>query len=477
MLSAKQWAGLSLAESGLRSKVGELQGGLALLASEAPRDLWLLLVIKFLESFASFGTSIVLILFLTADLGFSDASAALVFGVHGAAGAVLSYLGGVIVDYAGVKWTLTMGAVLLAAGRAVLAFSTASGQHTAILTSLFVLLPMGSALCIPVLALGVRRISSGASRGFAFQLFYVVMNVACLAACVFIHAIRTDVAEALVDPTALAYEDSIHRGVLFAAFVASVVTLALVLAVGVIDVAEPTSSSGPADVLKELAGDSGFWRFGGLTLLFSGVRMAFRHVDTTFPKLYEHMMGAQAPFECILALNPALLLVLLPFVSHYTAQHQVPMKRCLLYGAFLSGASPFVLALSSRWQAACCWIIMLTLGEALWSPKLYEYSVSIAPLGREGTYLAIASGPVFFAKIAAAALSGVLVQDLCSSPLVGETFKPLVAALPQCSSVWFCIGLTTIACPLAMWFLQGSLFEQDKQETTYGATEDAEATG
>jgi len=474
MFSPKKWAGLAWPDSDLRAKAGELQGGLAQLAAEAPRDLWVLLVIKFLESFASFGTSIVLILFLTADLGFSDAAAALVFGVHGAAGAVLSYLGGVIVDYAGVKWTLTLGAVLLAAGRAVLAFST---SHSAVLASMCLLLPLGSALCMPVLALGVRRSAPGATRGFAFSLFYVVMNVACLAACVFIHAIRTDVAEALVDPTALAYEDSIHRGVLFAAFIASAATLLLVPAVGVIDVAEAASGSGPADVLRELAADSGFWRFGGLTLLFAGVRMAFRHVDTTFPKLYEHMMGAQAPFECILALNPALLLVLLPVVSHYTAQHRVPIKRCLLYGAFLSGASPFVLALSSRWQAACCWITMLTLGEALWSPKLYEYSVSIAPLGREGTYLAIASGPVFFAKIAAAALSGVLVQDLCSSPLVGETFKPLVAALPQCSFIWFCIGLTTIACPVAMWFLQGVLFEQDKQEATYGATEDAEATG
>eukprot|EP00971_Amphidinium_carterae_P158546 3143188-Amphidinium_carterae.1 len=37
------------------------------------------------------------------------------------------------------------------------------------------------------------------------------------------------------------------------------------------------------------------------------------------------------------------------------------------------------------------------MGEAIWSPKLYEYSVAIAPRGKEATYSAMSTTPAFLA--------------------------------------------------------------------------------
>ena len=53
-------------------------------------------------------------------------------------------------------------------------------------------------------------------------------------------------------------------------------------------------------------------------------------------------------------------------------------------------------------------IVILSIGEALWSPRLYEYTAMIAPKGREGTYMALASAPNFAAKLAVGGLSGTL---------------------------------------------------------------------
>jgi hypothetical protein len=40
-------------------------------------------------------------------------------------------------------------------------------------------------------------------------------------------------------------------------------------------------------------------------------------------------------------------------------------------------------------------IIFFTIGEAIWSPRLMQFSAEIAPVGREGTYIALSYLPYF----------------------------------------------------------------------------------
>ena len=44
-------------------------------------------------------------------------------------------------------------------------------------------------------------------------------------------------------------------------------------------------------------------------------------------------------------------------------------------------------------------VVCLSLGEAIWSPRWYDYSMSVAPEGREGIWTALASAPLFAAKL------------------------------------------------------------------------------
>jgi hypothetical protein len=49
------------------------------------------------------------------------------------------------------------------------------------------------------------------------------------------------------------------------------------------------------------------------------------------------------------------------------------------YGAFVTAVAPFFLAIStSSWALICCNVV-LSLGEAIWSPKFIDYSMMIAP--------------------------------------------------------------------------------------------------
>ena len=44
-------------------------------------------------------------------------------------------------------------------------------------------------------------------------------------------------------------------------------------------------------------------------------------------------------------------------------------------------------------------VVTLSLGESVWSPRWYDYSMSLAPEGREGIFTALASAPLFAAKL------------------------------------------------------------------------------
>ena len=48
--------------------------------------------------------------------------------------------------------------------------------------------------------------------------------------------------------------------------------------------------------------------------------------------------------------------------------------------------------------ATVLFVIQLSLGEAIWSPRWYDYSMSVAPEGREGVFTAMASAPLFLGK-------------------------------------------------------------------------------
>ena len=50
------------------------------------------------------------------------------------------------------------------------------------------------------------------------------------------------------------------------------------------------------------------------------------------------------------------------------------------------------------WGAAL-FVVTLSLGESFWSPRWYDYSMSLAPYGREGIFTALASAPLFAAKL------------------------------------------------------------------------------
>ena len=143
----------------------------------APRELWILYLLKLLESFAYFSLSYVLVLYLSEEFGYSDQGAGWVYGFFGMLISLYGVLVGFIIDQLGVKRSLVFGSVLLLIARFILAWTR---SNAVLELMLLVVLPIGEAFGVPVMLVALRRYTNDTNRRQAFSLFYVVMNVGTL---------------------------------------------------------------------------------------------------------------------------------------------------------------------------------------------------------------------------------------------------------------------------------------------------------
>jgi dipeptide/tripeptide permease len=171
------------------------------------------------------------------------------------------------------------------------------------------------------------------------------------------------------------------------------------------------------------------------------VRLIFQHAHLTWPKYSLREFGDDFPFAWYWSINPAMIIVLTPIVTALT-RHMKPYP-VIVTGALISALSVFAMAFSTTIAASVTFIVLLSIGEALWSPRLYEYTATIAPRGRESSYMGLSEIPLFLAKPVVGWMSGFALARWC--PAEGPR---------DSEQMWLIIGLMTIAAPLLMLVLR-----------------------
>ncbi len=197
------------------------------------------------------------------------------------------------------------------------------------------------------------------------------------------------------------------------------------------DAAGATPASGgneqkksPLAVAKEVMGEKAFWRFMLFVGLLVFVKLIFSHSHFTFPKYALRELGQSFPLGMMQAINPIMIIVLVPVATAMT--RHMSAFWVIVLGSIVTALSPFVLVAGATWTTILVMTVILSLGECLWSPRLYEYTATIAPRGREASYMGLSSLPMFFAKMAVGPLSGYLLSTYC--PEYGTVAKTLQAA-------------------------------------------------
>lgn len=418
---------------------------------ECPRELWLIYLATFLEYLGVFSFLATLPLWLSTDFGMDDKRAGWWAATFSTLLTLFVFTVGSIADAVGVRRTLIISFSLAAVTR--LAMALAPSPQMAITA----LLAFGFAFATtsPVLQTAVQRASTKRTRAFAFSLWYVSFNLAgALTGPFIIDATRRHfldpgtgklvkkVLPILGSKPVSAYSTIMAIGCVFAILaVFAVMTVRKNFEnLGAED--EPKKKVSPLVALREVLGDRVFWRFIVLLVLISLVKMMFQHMHFTWPKYVLRMQGDAFPVGTVWSFNALLILFLAPLGTALTRKRE-PLN-VLLIGAFISSLSPFVLCFGSSMPYQIAMILVLTVGEALWSPRLYEYNVSIAPRGREATYVSLASLPYFLAKFLVGPTSGYLL----------EAYVP-ANGVRHAAILWAIIGISTMVGPIGIFLLRG----------------------
>ena len=455
----------------------------------ASRELWLTFIVKFLGITAYKLMNVTLVLWLSSDFGFSDQAALHLVVAWSLSMTVMTLLVGSLTDAIGLRKTFFLGVWICVVARAVMAFTTV--KWLALACGLFPL-AVGEALGTPVLLAAVRKYSNTQQRSIAFSLFYTIMNLGFLVAGYVFDFVRQGMGEyGRLDLPLIGTSVTTYRALFLVSLVIEVSMLGVVFFIrrgaevtddGLRIVPEQvkypdaslwtsfwlTLRDSVQDTVKLFAGllrQSGFYRLLAFLMLIAFLKLIFMQIDYVFPKFGIRELGPGAPVGKLLALNNWLIIFIVPFVGAFT--QRFPAYRMVIVGGIISAASVFFMALPTVWFQSLAdgafgrWIghsylglqgevhpyyvmtaifvIFLSIGEAFYSPRVYEYAAAIAPRGQEASYSALSYIPFLLAKLLVGTVSGELLAKYC--PEVGVRHS---------GTMWLIVALMATVAPVGL---------------------------
>jgi len=112
-------------------------------------------------------------------------------------------------------------------------------------------------------------------------------------------------------------------------------------------------------------------------------------------------------FEIAANFNPILIFVFAPIVAAVTQKRKV--YNMMIVGTFIMAAPAFFLAFGTNGWLLFAYLLIMSVGEAMWQPRFLQYAAEIAPEGRTGVYMGVAQFPWFLTKLIVPLYSGTLI--------------------------------------------------------------------
>ena len=414
----------------------------------AQRELWLTFLIKFLIYTAYSVTNKTMVLWLSKDLGFSDqAAGALVGWVWAPAMTIFTLLAGSITDAIGLRRTFFLGVAICTVARSVMIVTT---NPSLALACGVLPLAVGEALGTPVLLAATRRYSTVAQRSISFSIIYMIMNIGYIAAGWIFDYVR----QLNWHVSLFGFQPSSYQQLFVVSLVFEIVLFPVIYFLRrgaeaknsanarVIDRtarAEDAAASflnrvwetvrrsaiDSAHLFRRLIGQSGFYRLLLFFVFIGFLKAIFLQMDYVFPKFGIRELGANAPVGKLSAINAIVIILLVPIVGALTQKFAA--YRMVVIGGVICAAGVFIMALPTAWFTsaangafgqwlghiylglqgnihpyyvmAAVYLIVFSIGEAFYSPRVYEYAAAIAPPGQEASYGSLAYLPFLVGKL------------------------------------------------------------------------------
>ena len=148
-------------------------------------------------------------------------------------------------------------------------------------------------------------------------------------------------------------------------------------------------------------------------------------------------------FELAANANPILIFIAVPIITALTQKAKV--YNMMIIGTFVMAVPAFLLVIGPHWYTLAGYLLIMTIGEAMWQPRFLQYAAEIAPEGRTGEYMGVAQFPWFLTKVLVPLLySGRMMDKYCPAEGVRNT-----------EFMWFVFGCIAITSTILLVLAKG----------------------
>ena len=427
---------------------------------KASRALWGINISYFLEGFAYFGMLSLLAMYFNEYVGLNDILADQMVGVLTAGITLAMLVLGATVDLVGVRKSLILALVFMFLGRVFFAAGPElfhgeglwSSVHLIALVGIFWLV-LGNGIYQPAAYTAVRKFTTKETSAMGYAMLYALMNLGAF------------MPGLISPPLRKAFNIT---GVFWFYVILTIVGMAVVtIFITKKAIADAEKESGnqvekeEEEEKKPLKEQLAHYiknfpirdaRFMFFIFILIPVQTLFAHNWLTIPQYCERAFSGivQNNFEFFVNFNPLLIFVLTPIVAAYTAKKDTYLMMIL--GTLVMGISPFILVPGPHVATLFAFIVVMTIGEAMWQPRFLQWVAEIAPKDMTGIYMGLGQFPWFLTKVVTSIYAGWFLMKYCpdDTPIANLNTEEM----------WLIYGFIAMISPVALilarkWMVKG----------------------
>ncbi|MBI1932113.1 MAG: MFS transporter [Ignavibacteriales bacterium] len=403
---------------------------------------------ELLERAAYYGFFIIITLYLTNIIGFTDIETGIIAGIFGALIYFFPPFAGAISDKIGFKNGLILAFVFLTVGYFFLGIF-----HSKFLVVVFLLIVVvGASFIKPLITGTVAKTTNAENKARGFSLFYWIVNIGAFGGKTVVPSIRQGIG--------LEYVNFFSAGMSF---------IALLFAIFIFKIDENRieKSKSFSEILKSLKAILMTPRLILLILIVSGFWLIQHQLYATMPKYVIRLLGEQAKPEWLANVNPLVVVLFVVFITQLFKKYKA--VSVMLIGMIIMPFSALAMASSQTLESITGnsinilglftmhpLTVMMIIGigiqgiaECFISPRFLEYFALQAPEGEEGTYMGFSHLHSFFSYLIGFFLSGFLLDAYCPDPStlpIGISEADKMAIYANAHVLWYYfVGIASIA--------------------------------
>ncbi|HOX22136.1 MAG TPA: MFS transporter, partial [Elusimicrobiales bacterium] len=387
----------------------------------ASKGFWLVNMVNFGDGIAYFGVLTLLTRFLGTRLGMPDHTTTVSVSMFTGMVTLFMFGCGFIADKLGVRRALTLALGMLLAGRFLLVLSPAAGAAWPVAWASLLIMAFGSGVLQPALYAGAKEYTDDRTATIGYSLIYSIMNLGIVAENFISPYVRTSDTFLTLGGKPIA---GLGLGIDGVYLLCVLITVLMLVAHLLFftkkvehDCCVTKATAEPEDPehkksFKEKMLELPFMdaRFMFFIFILLPVQTLFAHQFLTIPDYVfrDYSQAVSNKFEWISGLNPLIIVIFVPLIAAFTRKANI--VTMMIIGTTISALTTFLLVPGPGLGRLLAYVIIFSLGEAVWSSRFYEYVADLAPAGKVGAYMGLAGIPWFMAKFTTGLYAGKMLE-------------------------------------------------------------------